>query len=337
MANLTGLGGRLISTKLNRAGVDLRSIIQRHATELSTGQSSDPAQRLRGEVGSLHVIESRLTRIAAQDQSLLAFGQRLGAVGVVVGQISDLHERLRATTISTASAEPPQGALDRLAALGRQTLEDMIGALSRSHAGHTLLSGDRPDRQPLVSAGTMLQAAASAMIGVSSAQGIAQRVAELFFDSGGLFETNFYTGGPPIPAPAFTADGGMTSPPTAADPALRGALASAVLVAMIGASDVVSSIEMRRDIAKIAAHSQVGTAESLIDLSAGLGLAETSAADRRVRLTAEREALELAREARIGVDPYEAAVRLEDARVRLEAVLLLTARVSRLSLTEFLR
>lgn len=337
MANLNGLGSRLVPTQLNRAGVDLRTMIQRNATELATGKSSEPSQKLRGETGSLHAIEARISRIAGQDQVLLAFGQRLETVGVVVGQIGDLHERLRGATIQAASAEAPSGVLDRLGALGRQSLEDMISVLSRSHAGHTLLSGDRPDRQPLVSAETMLQAAASAMIGATSAQDVAQRVAELFFEPGGLFETSFYTGGAPVPVPAATLDGGMITPPTAADPALRGALASAVLVAMIGAGDILSPIEVRRDMARLAARSQVGTTESLIDLRASLGLAETSVDDRRARLTAEREALELAREAKIGVDPYEAAIRLEDARVRLEAVLLVTTRVSRLSLTEFLR
>ena len=56
-----------------------------------------------------------------------------------------------------------------------------------------------------------------------------------------------------------------------------------------------------------------------------------------IRAAAEATALGLAREALIGADPYEAAAALEAAETQLETLYTLTARISRLSLVNFLR
>jgi flagellar hook-associated protein 3 FlgL len=50
-----------------------------------------------------------------------------------------------------------------------------------------------------------------------------------------------------------------------------------------------------------------------------------------------RHALEMTRARIVNVDPYESATRLEAAQIQLETLYALTARLGRLSLTDFLR
>ncbi len=51
---------------------------------------------------------------------------------------------------------------------------------------------------------------------------------------------------------------------------------------------------------------------------------------------AEQSALEIAQAGIVSADPYDAATRLEDLQTRIEALYLITARVSRLSLADYI-
>ena len=81
----------------------------------------------------------------------------------------------------------------------------------------------------------------------------------------------------------------------------------------------------------------LSTEEGRITLSARIGTAEAQIETARTRNAAEETALGILRSGIGSVDPYEAATRLETVRAQLESLYLVTARVSRLSLTEYLR
>ena len=74
-----------------------------------------------------------------------------------------------------------------------------------------------------------------------------------------------------------------------------------------------------------------------VTLAARIGTVEAQIEAARTRNSAEETALGIFRSEIGSVDSYEAATRLEQARSQLESLYLITARVSRLSLTEFLR
>ena len=67
-----------------------------------------------------------------------------------------------------------------------------------------------------------------------------------------------------------------------------------------------------------------------------LGETQARIDETQIRLTGERDALNLARNNLIGADPYEAAGQLEVVQTRLETLYAVTARTSRLNLTEYL-
>lgn len=337
MPNLPGLGSQALPAQLQRAGLALRADVQRHSVELTTGRAADPSRRLGGQLGVLGAIESRLSRIAAQETLLTAQGQRAAALQAGLDQVATVHEALRSATLGAATAEPSAAALGRVGSLGRQALDDMVAALGRRLAGQAVFSGDRPDRAPLPPAEAFLSAAATAIGGATTADEVVQRVATLFHQPGGVFETVLHAGGAPVRL--ATGDDGIRLPaaPNAADPALREALAGAVLSALAGRADLLPDLALRRDLAVRASEQQARAAEGLVQLRAGLGQAEAGLADQRLRLGAERDALIQSRDSRIGIDPYEAASRLEETRARLEALYAVTARVARLSLVEYLR
>ena len=76
----------------------------------------------------------------------------------------------------------------------------------------------------------------------------------------------------------------------------------------------------------------------MIGLRASLGETQARAEAALTRMASEAGALELARSGLLSVNPYEAATALREAESGLETLYaVLTARLSRLSLTEYLR
>ena len=69
---------------------------------------------------------------------------------------------------------------------------------------------------------------------------------------------------------------------------------------------------------------------------ARVGTVQAQIAAAQTRNTAEESALSITRAGIISADPYDAATRLEDLQTRIEALYLVTARVSRLSLADYL-
>ena len=64
---------------------------------------------------------------------------------------------------------------------------------------------------------------------------------------------------------------------------------------------------------------------------------EARVEDAAARLSARGTALEIARNDMSAADPYETATKLQNVQLQLETHYTLTARLSRLSLTEYLR
>jgi len=81
----------------------------------------------------------------------------------------------------------------------------------------------------------------------------------------------------------------------------------------------------------------IAGAGNLVQLRASVGSAEARVEEASARLSARETALEIARNDMSAADPYETASNLQEVQLQLETHYTLTARLSRLSLTEYLR
>jgi flagellar hook-associated protein 3 FlgL len=93
----------------------------------------------------------------------------------------------------------------------------------------------------------------------------------------------------------------------------------------------------RGRLAQQAGQQLVSTEDARTTLRARIGTVEAQIEAARTRNSAEETSLGILRSDLGSVDPYEAATRLQAVQSQLESLYLVTARVSRLSLTEYLR
>lgn len=331
------LGSLALPFQMQRQDVALRTEISRVAEELTTGQSAHPQRHLRGDLGPLAAIESRLARIDAYSRNARLVATRVDAMQVTLARLDDTRSTLASGLLATASSGAGGDVLQSAGNTARTALQDTVAALALRVSGQAAFSGVANDRSPLPDADDIIAAILPSLMGLNSAADIQTAVQAAFDDPGGVFATSLYRGGAPAPGASFGPETAGFAQPTAADPAIRGLLSGLVTAALIAEPTVDISDEQRLLLARSGAESLFSNATALTGLRARMGDTQGALDARLLQYSTEHDALQSSRHALIGVDPYQAATRLEEARVQLETLYTVTARTSRLSLMEYLR
>lgn len=330
------LGSLALPFTMNRNALVLKTEMARLSHELVTNQAKDPQRKLKGDLGPLSAVESRLARIEAftQANTLATNAADIAQSALIrAGNIaSDIGNRMLA--VSTDGIAP--ATLRAGATSARTALDDLSNTLSQRVAGRAVFSGTASDTAPLPDGAAIMAAILPSVTGLTSAEDIVTAVSAAFLDPGGLFETTLYQGGPPAEGPAIDTAANAPALPTAADPALRRLMAGLVISALAGSTALGLADAHRQDLAQAGAEALIGAAPAIAEAQASLGETQARLDTTLTRLGGERDALTLARQNLIGVDPYQAASELDVVQTRLETLYALTARTQRLSLTEYL-
>lgn len=330
------LGSLALPFQLQRHGVQLRTEIARLGQNLSTGTVTDPARHLQGNTAPLAAITARLARNDAYEQATRMAATMADSAQTALGQLDGLRQTAAGRLLGAATSALSGPMMTSTGKAAFSALTDAVSALSLNVAGAAGFSGTASDHAPLVSADTMIQTLSPLVAGLETADQVLAAVQGAFLDPGGLFDTDFYQGGDAAPG-AVLADGTRAPTlPTAADPALRAVLAGLAGAAMLSDPALSLSDDQRIALAQGSSERLSAATTGMTALQATLGEGQERLDTGLTRLSAERDALDLARQSLIGADPYEAATQLDLAQTRLETIYAITARTARLSLTEYL-
>ena len=331
------LGSLALPYQLQRQGVALRSEITRLGVELTTGQTANPQQHLRGDLGPLAAIESRLARIDSYTQNTRLVAARVDAMQTTLGNLGDLRSKAADSLLATAASGAKAETLALAGRGAHATLQDTVAALGLRVSGQAAFSGIATDSPPLPDADDIITAVLPSVSGLKSATEIHAAVRAALEDPGGVFDTTLYRGD--AAGQGASLGDGLTpiTHPTAADPAIRELLSGLITAALIAEPTLAINDTQRLQLAQLSAESLLSNATSLTGLQARVGQSQATLDARLLQYSTERDALGSSRNTLLGVDPYEAATRLEEARTQLETLYTVTARTARLSLMEYLR
>jgi len=333
---LTSIGDLSRGFALKRQSVALKQALMRLGTEVSTGRTADPVSQLGGNTVRLSQIERDLVLAASYRDGVREARLTAETMQVSLQRIgADTDSLIDTLVLTGADARPP--GISLVAAEAGATLESVVSALNTGAAGRHLFSGTAVDAAPLIPATDILAELRTAMAGARTpAEALA--AADSFFDTpGGAFETLVYRGSANDPVPVDLGAGETAALGVrAADDAFRETLKFTALAALAGDAGLPMTDGARRGTLDLALDGLLGVMDAQSGLRATLGLAENRIAQAATRIEAETAAFQMARNALVSVDPYEAATELEAVRLQLETVYSVTARLSRLSLVNFL-
>jgi flagellar hook-associated protein 3 FlgL len=328
------LGDMAQSFMLRRQNVALKADLQRYATELTTGRVSDTSARVSGDLVPLSGIDATLARLKGYGAVNAEAGLFAGAMQTALGVIDSVSSTLSSTLLTAAGGVMP-ARVDAAGHDAQQRLETVVSALNTRFGDRSIFAGVSTTQAATVDADTLMSALDTAVAGAVSAADVETAV-NSWFDAPGGFAALGYTGGGPLAALQIAPGEEAAVDVTATDPAIRATLKGLALAALLDRGVLSGQPDARQDIARRAGVSLLQSQTDLAYLSARLGSTEAQISAAVARNSAESTSLQIARADIVAADPFETASRLEETQTQLEKIYAITARMTRLSLMDYL-
>lgn len=330
----SGVGDMVSSFAFRSRSVALKQDLQRLSTELTTGKTQDSARKFAGDLGVISGIDTSLARLEAYKTQTDEAGFRATTMQASLATFDSLATTMR-QSLMTVAMVGTTAQLGALAAEGRQKFDAAIATLNTSVGGQSLFSGVETGSAATIDSEAILTALDAAIVLSGPTSDIVTTVSDWFDDPAG-FTAQAYLGGAAL-APANIAPGETANfEITAIDPAIRATLKGLALAAMLNRSGVSTQPDLQRSIASSAGGKLDSSQTARAGLSARLGMTEAQIEAAKTRNANEETALQITRNDLVSVDPYETATKLQEQQTQLETIYALTARMSRLSLLDYL-
>lgn len=332
------IGDLAQSFQTRRQATQLKTQLSRLDAELTSGRIADPAAKLRGDYSALMGIERGLSLLEAfkttTDEAALHSAGMQNRIDALLDDGTRTAEQLAAVSDGAGA-----GLLDSVTTMAHDSFQAAVSALNGQVGGRSIFAGTAADAPALALAQDILDQLMADTALATDPGSLQAAVTDWFLSPGGGFDQHAYLGQGSGQTPLrIGTEAEVSIPGSAASYEMRAHLAGLALGALVdmgapaGASDSERAETLRR------ASSQIAEARpGLVAMGARIGAVEARIAQVATRNSAEAVSLEFARQNLIAADPYEAAIKLEETRARLETFFAVTARLSRLSLTEFLR
>ncbi|MEL7137420.1 MAG: hypothetical protein AAFP67_00155 [Pseudomonadota bacterium] len=331
----TGFSPNAATSRRTASALALRTELERLQTETVTGQAADAPAALSGRTAEAQRLGGALDALEGYGEAAALVAARSETQQTALGGIRNVVEELVSALQSAVSSGSGTG-LAVATPAAENALDVIVTALNTRFAGRALFSGDAGDRNALVQPETILSAAGAVASGAPDAQTADAAVRALFDTPSGDFETVFYTGGAGDgPATAIAEGETVRLTLRADDPVFRDLLRETT--AAIAAATGSGTFEERRDLVGESALGLRTALEGLARRAGELGVTEQRIENTRVANAAEQTQLNRALGALTGRDQFEAASALTATEDALEALYVTTARISSLSLTNFIR
>ena len=330
----TSVGDMTSAFAFRAKNLSLKTEMQRLSTELTTGQTIDIAKKFSGNLSLVSGIDTSLARIKGYTAQTQEAGLFTTTMQAGLQTIDSLALQLR-QSLMTVSAGSGTAQLSGVGGEALQIFQSTIAALNVAVGGRSLFGGVETAIVPVTGSQSILTALDAATAGATSVQDVIAAVSNWFQDPAG-FATQAYNGGAPLEpvtiAPGETANLDIT----AKDPAITETLTGIALAALLGRGLFSAQPDLRRSLAEAAGTHLLQSQSHRLELSARLGVTESQISAAETRNSSEESALQIARNDLTSVDPYSTATKLQETQTQLETIYALTARMSHLSLLDYL-
>ena len=333
--SLVSLGDLAHSFLLKSQTARLKGEAGRMTQELASGRVADVGAALSGDLSRL-ASESRARSVTAGYQSAAReAATQASATQAAIATISETAQGLVSPLFVASQLNSAEHfSLTRADARGR--LDTVMATLNTTIGGRGLFSGQAVQGTALVSADTLLTALRTEISGAATAEEAMSRISS-WFDAPAGYSAIAFQGGPPLADVAVSEVDRVWLGVTAEDPAIMELLKGLTAAALIHDSASALSPSQSKGLARLSAETLVAGQDRMTSLAARLGVSEARIDVAKSRNAADLLTHEMAQADLIRSDPKRLAMELEAVQSSLETVYAITARLSRLTLTDFLR
>lgn len=330
------IGDLAFSFQNMRHNFELKSSLQRLSAELTSGQKSDLSSSVSGDYLPLVGIERLLTNAAAFStataETALIASSTQAALELIQTQSSDLGPAL----LTAGTAENAE-MIKTTSFDAKVKFEAVLSALNTRVADRYIFSGTDTDAPAVADVGTIIGALQTAISAETTALGV-ESVVNNWFDDPSGFETIGYLGSSNGLAPIrVSEDDQVDLDVTAANDDLRNVLKGLAMVTLLAEGALSASNSERGSLMRASGERLLSAQSNLSVVRAKVGSTEERIDSVTSNNSARTTALEIARSNITSIDPYKTVTELQAVQTQLETFYTLTARLSRLTLAEYLR
>lgn len=328
-------GDQSLSYFLRQKNTEIKQNIERFTSELTTGQIADVRDALAGNYSFLTDVERKsevLGRYAISSAEATIFTDAV--------QLALTHFRETTSTLSssllTAGTSPTAAKVTSLSGEARASFDTMVDTLNSETAGRYIFSGNKTDQRPLIDASIIIDGLRAALSGATTPDDIVLQATAWFDDPGGFAALAYEGGDDPLSPFLLSPSESASVDIRANDPELIVSLRNAAIAAL--ANDPAFSLDLSEQASlfyKVGENSLINQ-NGVIGIQSKVGYIEAKIDNVTARNSAEVTSLNMAKNALLEADPYEAATKLEEAQFQLQSLYSVTVRMSQLSLVNFL-
>lgn len=332
--SLVSFGDLAQTNLLRRHTTQAKSEIARLSQELSSGRAADTPLHVSGDLGPLLAIDASLARLAGYGSITRETGLFADAMQTGLETISNMALDAGKGLIA-ASGTAADSHVRTSAVAARSALQSTMSILNTRFGDRTLFAGVKSDGPAVTDADSLLTALETATSGATDIHSVEAAI-DAWFAAPTGFSAMIYRGGAPLSAVPIGAGETAELDITADNPAIRATLKGLAMGALADRGTFTGLTPLRNAMVQRAGEQLLTSESDRAYLAARLGSTQAQIDTAQTRNEAEAAGLQIARVGIVDVDPYETATRLQAAEAQLQMIYTLTARISRLSLADYL-
>ncbi|NVK45727.1 MAG: hypothetical protein HWE33_05420 [Rhodobacteraceae bacterium] len=329
-------GDRAATLRNMRFTTQTKQDLDRYNYEVASGKKQDLSGAVSGDFSPLASIERSLRTLGSYDIAIQEADLFATALQSSFGSISSHVEDL-SSSLLTASTNADATSVTVAAKDARTRFDAVVSTLNARIGDRSLLSGAATGQTALMTADDMMSELVTAVSGALTAADVETIVDDWFMSGGGGYETTAYQGSANSLSPFSLGENEKVKLDiTAEDMSIRETLKGLALASLIDEGVFDGEVGTQASLLRSAGETLMGAQAGLADLQAQVGSIEARIEEANLSNKAMTYSYETAKSEIISADPYESASMLTQTETQLQLIYTLTARMSQLSLADYI-
>ena len=305
------------------------------SNEVTTGTKSDLTAHLNGDVNRLLSLDREIEVMEHYKSSANEASQVMALMQNSLEALDALRiqQAEQSLAITESTARP---ILNATADSAEERFTEMVATLNRRSGDRSLFAGIQTDGAALASAADMLDDMVASVPAPPTVENIRLAVENWFADPIGGFETVGFIGSNEPIEVRVSQNQSVGLNATAADDGIKQVLKAMATGAIAGRLSSGLSNSQYAELIQNAGVDLLSSATDLNALRGRLGTSESIVMNKIAEQEAQLTAFSTTRNNMVNSDPFETAVRLQEVQQQLETHFAVTARISGLSLANYL-
>lgn len=322
-------------SRLSRLVSEVKSRTTVASAEVVSGRYEDATAAVKGDIGAVHLLKKAVEDARHYQTSLSLAETRASLTQASLKTLTTQTTELSTSALS-ALDKGEAASLKLYDDQARGALQTIFSALNTSEGGRALFGGDEAGRAPLASLDQLLLDVQAIMAAGPDAASVDTALDVYFDDPAGGFQTTIYQGGAGDAPSVELAPGVRVAASVKADAQpLKDLIRGLAVIANYETPPAGSPAE-RDAVVRDGVLLTLKAENDITDMRAQLGIAESQISNAKSRYAEAETLYTTLYNEKTARDPYEAAAELQQLEAQLESSYLVTARLSRLTLANYL-